>query len=373
MITIFEKNLAQELGLSYERCKIKSITPVEINFRCPLCGDSARNKSMTRGWFYEYENKLRFGCFNCNENYSFSDYIKRYHPEKFRIWLRERRGQVDLDEGKQKEMFSVKPIVVDTLPFCDRLDLLPDAHPAKKYMIDRKILSDKMSVFYFTMQWKDVANHVSPGTYENTEELEPRIVIPIRNKEGKIESIQGRALRKSEAIRYLTIKTHEHANKVFGIDRVQDDGKPVFYFEGPIDSTFIHNGVSITGGQMDVNIAPFKDRRVWVLDNENRSPDTMSRYEKLINAGEEVVLWDKAPWHSKDVNDMIQKENASPEAVYDYLINNIVTGLNANIRFTRWKKNDRKNQTNSKSKRPETDTPNLRDRLQRRNRSSRMS
>lgn len=369
MITVYEKNVAQDLGLTFERCKIHSLTPVKINFRCPLCGDSMKSKYLARAWFYEYEGKLRYGCFNCNENMLIGEFLKRYHPERYREWLRDKRGATEEVDRREKDLFSIKTPVVDELPFCERLDKLSDEHPAKRYMINRKIPSDKMYLFYFTMDWKKVANHVCPDTYKD-DEREPRIIIPIYNKDGKIESIQGRALRECDGIRYLTVKTHEHANKVYGIERVEDDKKPVFYFEGPIDSVFIHNGCAIAGGQMDVNLAPFKERRVWVLDNENRQPDTMARYQRLIDAGEDVVLWDKAPWMSKDINDMVQKENANPVDIYNYLCDNIVSGLRAENRFSRWKKNDRKNQTDRKSKSIELNPANLRDRLERRNRST---
>lgn len=367
MITVYEKNIAQTIGLTYERCKIHSLNPVKINFRCPHCGDSMKNASMTRGWFYEYENVLRYGCFNCNYNVPIGTYLKEHFPEYFRGWLRDRRGdEPRKEESREKELFSIKAPKVEGLPHCEKLSDLPDEHPAKKYMLNRMIPRDKLSLFYFTMEWKKVANHVFKGTYEDDSEKEPRLVIPIYTREGNMEAIQGRALRKSEKIRYITIKSHEHSNKIFGCERVDNSSKPVFVFEGPIDSVFVPNGIAMAGGQVDMNVVPFRDRRVWVLDNENRSPDTMKRYEKLIESGENVVLWDQAPWTSKDVNDMIQKENASPVAIYDYLCNNIVSGLRANNRFSRWKKNDRKSNSNSSSKRNEPESASLRDLLKRR-------
>lgn len=367
MITIYEKNIAQTIGLTYERCKIMSMNPVKINFRCPHCGDSMKNASMARGWFYEYEGGLRYGCFNCNYNVPIGTYLKEHFPEYFRGWLRDRRGnEPRREESKEKELFSIKAPVVEKLPFCDKISELPDEHPAKKYMLNRMIPRDQLDRFYFTMEWKKVANHVFKGTYEDDSEKEPRLVIPILTREGKMEAIQGRALRKNENIRYITIKTHEHANKIFGCEKVDNSSKPVFVFEGPIDSVFIPNGIAMAGGQVDMNVVPFRDRRVWVLDNENRSPDTMKRYEKLIESGESVVLWDQAPWASKDVNDMVQKENADPVAIYDYLCNNIVSGLRATNRFSRWKKNDRKSNSNRSSTNSRNATADLRNRLQRR-------
>lgn len=370
MITLLEKEIAQEIAMGYERFKIISLNPVKINFRCPHCGDSARRASMTRGWFYEHDNILRYGCFNCNYNLPIGSYLKEHFPEHFRNWLRDRRGSGNTErvesEQREKNLFSIKKPVIESLPECENLADLSDEHPAKKYMLNRMIPRDKLSLFWFTMNWKKVANSIVSDTYEDDSEAEPRIVIPIRNREGKIESVQGRALRKSDNIRYLTIKVDEHSSKIFGVERVSNDDKPVFVFEGPIDSVFIHNGIAMAGGQVDPNVVPFRDRRVWVLDNENRSPDTMTRYQKLIDLGESVVMWDKAPWLMKDINDMVQKENANPLDIYDYLCNNIVSGLRATNRFSRWKKNERKSNSNRESKSTEHGTANLRDQLKRR-------
>lgn len=370
MITALEKNIAQEIAMTYERCKIHSLNPVKINFRCPHCGDSMRKKHLTRGWFYEHDNVLRYGCFNCNYNLPIGSYLKEHFPEYFRKWLRERRSEIKEDDNREKELFSFKKPEIKTLPYCENLSELVDEHPAKKYMLRRMIPRDKLNLFWFTMDWKKVANHVSKETYEDDSEREPRLVIPIYNREHKIESIQGRALRQNEEIRYITIKSHEDASKIFGVERVTNDDTPVFVFEGPIDSVFIPNGIAMAGGQVDINVVPFRERRVWVLDNENRSPDTMARYQKLIDANESVVLWDKAPWTSKDINDMVEKENANPVAIYEYLCNNIVSGLRAENRFTRWKKNERKSNSYGKSTSTGNSTPDLRDRLKRRTRSA---
>ncbi|MFP9035360.1 hypothetical protein, partial [Enterococcus faecalis] len=101
---------------------------------------------------------------------------------------------------------------------------------------------------------------------------------------------------------------------------------------------FIENGIAITGGQLDLEVVPFKDRRVWVLDNEPRHPDTIKRMTKLVDAGERVMFWDKSPWKSKDVNDMIRKEGATPEQIMEYMKNNIAQGLMAKMRLSKYAK-----------------------------------
>ncbi|MGL4521776.1 MAG: DNA primase [Bacilli bacterium] len=340
---ITANQFAMRIGYTLELSKITSHNPLKINFRCPLCGDSAKDKYAKRGWFYEYKGVLRFGCFNCNRNKPFVTFMKEQYPDLFREYLlekngpREKKKQDDVDLTKLNKTSLQSSIKQSTIEkYCKRLDLLPEGHPALLYMQNRLIPEDKMNLFWFTMQWKELTNEVSPGMYPVIEP-EPRIVIPIFDDKKEIACMQGRALRTSEKIRYMTIKSSEDAKKVYGLERI-DPNERVFYLEGPIDSVFIDNALAIVGGTMSLDECPYPKQRVWVLDNEPRSPDTCKRLFKMIEAGEHVVLWDKARWSSKDVNDMIMKEGATREEINRYLRSNIVKGLTAKVRFMNWKK-----------------------------------
>ncbi|MBQ0741482.1 hypothetical protein J9332_45140, partial [Aquimarina celericrescens] len=69
---------------------------------------------------------------------------------------------------------------------------------------------------------------------------EPRLVIPIFDKKGKIESFQGRALRDGAKSKYITIKACEESTKISGQDTI-DPLKTVYLLEGPLDSLFVDN------------------------------------------------------------------------------------------------------------------------------------
>ena len=89
---------------------------------------------------------------------------------------------------------------------------------------------------------------------------------------------------------------------------------------------------------MDLNTVPFKGNRAWIMDNEPRHEDTIKRMKRLVEAGERVVFWDNAPWASKDINDMIKDEGATPEEILKYLNMNIASGLMAKMRLSRYAK-----------------------------------
>lgn len=334
------RQIAKDIAFTLPMSKIVSHNPLRINFRCHVCGDSATNAYKARGWFYERKGALRYGCFNCNYNVSIGTYLKEHNEEKFREYLLEKRKENGNSYEKPVEDTTkftkvVPKIELKTIEkYALRLDTLPEGHPALLYMQRRLIPQEKLHLFWFTMHWRELSNAVVKDTYKFIEK-EPRIVIPIFDSNGEISAMQGRALRSTEKLRYITIKSSEDANKVFGLERA-DGNRPVYYFEGPIDSVFINNAIAIVGGVMSLDEAPFKEKRVWVLDNEPRSKDTCKRILKLIEAGEKVVLWDKCRWSSKDINDFILKDGATVKEIEQYLSQNTVSGLAAKMRFGNW-------------------------------------
>lgn len=314
----------------------------KLNARCPICGDSKLDPNKARFWAYQNnDGSVRLHCFNHDYDQHISGYLKEYEPDMYREYLLEKRKEQTFfkkEEPKQGPSEKIKAVLpkIEKLEFCDRLDTLPDNHPIVRYVSSRCIPRAKWNRLWFTMQWPALVNTVNPGTYKD-EKNEPRLVIPIFNANKEIESMQGRALRKDAPQKYITIKAHEEATKIYGLDTV-DPNKTVWITEGPIDSLFLDNAISITGGSLALELVPFKENRVWVMDNEPRKPDTIKRMKKLIDAGERIVFWDNSPWESKDINDMVKDEGASLEQISEYLNSNSAQGLIAKMRFAKYAK-----------------------------------
>ena len=51
------------------------------NFRCPICGDSHKNKFKARGYAMAKQDKIFFYCHNCGANRSMYDFVKEIDPE----------------------------------------------------------------------------------------------------------------------------------------------------------------------------------------------------------------------------------------------------------------------------------------------------
>lgn len=315
---------------------------LSIHSRCPICGDSMKDKHKKRFWIYPSKkgDHMNCGCFNCGYNRPFTVFLKDYYPDDYRDYLME-----SFKDRKQTKTTHTEPPkeekkYIPELQFCERLDTLPENHPIVKYVAGRHIPKDKYDRLWFTRQWQHLVNSVNPDSYPLPKD-EPRLVIPIFDNKGKIESFQGRALRDNAASKYMTIKACEQSTKIYGQDTI-DPLKTVYFLEGPLDSLFVDNAGAITGGQLALSEVPYKNMRVWVLDNEARHPDTTTRLLKLIESGEKVVMWDKCPWPSKDINEMIKEDGATKAGIMQYLKDNTVHGLEAKLRFKAWDKSPKK-------------------------------
>ena len=304
--------------------KFKKVKNNLYNFRCPLCGDSQRNKNKARGYLYQVKNNTNFKCHNCGANVSFNNFLKQldltihkqYTFEKFK-------------EGNTGRNFTAEEpkFHFDAPKFKTKLNL-PKASEnpdAKSYLENRKLNPDK---FYYSDKFKEWTNSLQP-IFDSTEQDEPRIIIPLFYQ-NTLVGFQGRALGSSK-IKYITIMLDDDAPKIYGLDEVKKD-QTVYITEGPFDSTFISNAIALCGADGDVDKWGIGDC-VWIYDNEPRNREILSRVSRVIEMGQKVVIW-PSTIKEKDINEMI----LSGLNVQSVIELNTYSGLEAKLKFTTWKK-----------------------------------
>lgn len=317
------------------------------NFRCPICGDSQKNKFKARGFFYEKSGNLFFICHNCHASMSFSNFLKNVDPELHKEHslesFKERKAALVTeslnsrsdpapDIAKFQKPKFIKYTELNTLKKVSQLD---PAHPAKRYVVSRKIPNYFHSRLFYTPKFKAFTNKLKPGKFENIEVDEPRLIIPLVDNLGNLFGFQGRSFSKT-GIRYITIILNDDPPKVFGIDNVNKT-KTVYVFEGPIDSMFIPNSIAMVGSSLDLSTLPIdKEKFVVVFDNEPRNKEIVKQVEKYISMGYRVCIW---PDHieQKDINDMVLA-GTKEQDVKLIIDNNTYQGLSALVRFNAWKK-----------------------------------
>lgn len=315
------------------RFKRFSGSTFKLNCRCKICGDSAKDEFMARFYARAVDDTVMVKCFNCDYSNSIAGYIKNEEPDLYRDYLLEKRkSNFEIPVSKKEEPEPEKK-VIDFIPYSVRLDTVDKGSKLIQYIQKRKIPNNVYDKIYFTKEWQKLVNHINKDTYKYPKD-EMRLVIPIFNSEGEIESLQGRALQKDAKAKYMTIKAYEDATKIYGLERVDKD-KPVIILEGPLDSLFLPNAIAITGGSMDINSVPFKGNRIWAMDNEPRHPDTKNRVLKLLEASESVVCWDNIGYEGKDINELIIN-GADKDYVLNYIFDNSVSGLMGKLRISKY-------------------------------------
>jgi transcription elongation factor Elf1 len=304
--------------------KFKKVKSNLYNFRCPICGDSQKNKNKARGYLYQVKNNTNFKCHNCGVNISFNNFLKQIDSVIYKQYTFEK-----FKEGHTGRNFTVdEPVFKFEEPkFKPKLNLpkASETPDAKEYLVKRKLNPDK---FYYTDKFKSWTNSFK-DVFDDTTKDEPRIIIPLFYQ-NTLVGFQGRALGFSK-VKYITVMINDDAPKIYGLDEIEKS-KTVYITEGPFDSTFIRNAIALCGADGDVSKWGIGDC-VWIYDNEPRNSEIVSRISNTINRGEKVVIW-PSNIIEKDINDMI----LSGLDVQSVIELNTYSGLEAKLKFTTWKK-----------------------------------
>ena len=318
--------------------RFKKVRDYLWNFRCPQCGDSQKSKSKARGYVYRKKTDLFFKCHNCGVGQSVGNLIKDLDPflHKQYIMERYRAGETGKRKSKAPEFkfetptFKSKKTDID-LP---SIESLPKEHYARVYCEGREIPQQFMDKIFYAEDFKNWALSVCQVDYSTLMSGEPRLVIPFFDKDNQLIGAQGRALQESK-IRYVTIKVHEDAQKVFGLERWNSE-QYTYLVEGPIDSLFLPNCLAMAGADMsDLSILD-KDKTTLIFDNEPRNFQIARSMIKSLQDGWKIVVWPNSIT-CKDINDMVLTSIKDARLV-EIINRNTYSGQRGEWEVHSWKK-----------------------------------
>ena len=314
------------IGLVSSRLpKFKKVKADLYNFRCPLCGDSQKQKNKARGYIYAKKADANYKCHNCGASTTFSNFLKTLDPTLYKQYIFEKFQTRNTGKGsifEEPKLDFKKPV------FRKKIDLpkASEVKIAKDYLDNRRLDSTK---FYYTDKFKEWTN-TQKQTFDYIGKDEPRIIIPMYDSTKKLIGFQGRSLIPN-SIKYITIMIDEDAPKIYGLDKINKE-KPIYIIEGPFDASLVENSIAMCGADVDIGSLGWSDY-IWVYDNEPRSREITDRIRKTIDGGDKVVIWPTSI-EEKDVNDMI----LGGHDVMSMLKSNTYSGLKAKIKFNNWKK-----------------------------------
>ena len=305
-----------------------------FNCRCPICGDSSKNKHKKRGYWLHKNGEYKYYCHNCNATRSVENFLKEFAPNlaqeyKLEVLKEGANGtsEQDITNFESKPQFTS----LGKKPFKElkSISQLNHNHPAKIYISGRKIPSNLHYKIFYTDNGYSWARKWLPEKFtKDFDGNDPRIVMPLCDKKGKCFGAVARSILPT-AQRYLKMSWSDESGFVYGLDTI-DISKTIYVMEGQFDSMFIANSVALGSMHFDLinKHLPGEDV-VIVLDNEPRSKTNIDQLTKAVSRGYKVCIW---PSHieQKDINDMVVEgmDSIDIKAIID---GNIYSGLKAKL------------------------------------------
>ena len=309
------------------------------NFRCPICGDSKKNKHKSRGYVYRKKNDLFYSCHNCGISLSFGNFVKAVDPSLFREYQMEKFKESSHSNVKVPDFsaFKTSKPVFNTSPKINlpTIASLSEDHAAKRYLVERRLPSSEMNSLFFSADFKGFVEEIWPECDKELISGEKRIIVPFYDENKVLLGFQGRSIGESK-IKYITIKLHEDNRKIFGLDRI-DFTKKIYVVEGPFDSLFLNNCIATMDASLYNIISVLGDHNyVFVYDNEPRNSAIVRHMKRTIEMKKNICIWPKNIVE-KDINDMICSGMTSSD-IQSIIDRHTHEDLKAKLEFELWKK-----------------------------------
>lgn len=315
----------------------KKVKPNTYNFRCPICGDSKKNLYKTRGGFYcpPGSQSYNMGCFNCGASMKFTTFLKQTDPslyDEFQMEIfREKNGMTttptpEAPKAKPKK----KKLDLSSLT---RVDDLPEKHPAMQYIMYRKIPKKQWKRLYYAPKYMQWVCEFENKKFDPRQE-HPRLIIPFFDTAGNITRIAARAFGAEEP-RYRYTVVDNASTRLYGLDNV-DLEQTVYILEGPLDSLFFDNAIAVgmaSYEDKELNTIPDK---VFIPDNQPRNQQVCESFQKVVNRGEKVCIWQEET--QKDINEMIVDGKMAIGDVISLINRSTFSGVEAELKFKDWVK-----------------------------------
>jgi len=319
------------------------------NFSCDFCGDSQKNKSKARGYFFAKGTQLIYKCHNCGIGTNLGNFLKHVDKALYKEYVLERyKSGVINNTRSANTIYNITPPKFDKVAkqkifeHGEWLNKLPSEHFCLEYLRKRKIPESYYDSLLFTQHYKQFCDVLIPKHGKQILD-DARLVIPFYDDNNDLIAVSGRALETSDrTLRYVTIRTRESDTKLlYGMDRI-DLKKRVKIVEGPIDSLFLTNCVA--SGDANLSAAAeelirrgiSKENIVLCPDREPRNKEIVKMMQNAIKLNYNIVIWPNTI-NGKDINEIILFGKTQNE-IEEIISSNSFSGIEAQVKFNMWKK-----------------------------------
>lgn len=303
------------------------------NFKCPICGDSKKNKHKKRGYIVFDKGPWVYTCHNECGKMSFLNFLKNYHPSVYREVIFQGFSKRKSMKPVEQKTVAEKSYKANQLYEFKKGELIEINHPtyplaqvARTYCKQRKIPEKIYSRWFVCI--KDPRFHDKDENGDiiyndkgipKGNEYANRLIIPYYRFGGKFIQFDARSLEADAFLRYRNL---EGADRELYMYEWLDTSKPFFLLEGSIDSTFIKNSVAFGGTQhlmkfleMYPEILKNAHNGTVIWDNDDAGYDEMIKtiklgfnwfdWEPIKPLPQYAVNNDGTPRKIKDVNNIV--------------------------------------------------------------------
>ena len=208
--------------------KFKQKTTNLWNFRCPICGDSQKNKNKARGFIYEKQNKYFYRCHNCEFGTTFNNFLEKINPTLHREYITEKYKEKKIvTDDTSSSKFDFVPKFNNVLKGIPTIASLEKEHPARKFCEKRLIPEKYYTKLYFCTEFKEWTNKIIPKKFPSLKGDTPRLVIPFFDSKNNIIGFQGRSFNPREPMKYITIKLEGVGDLIYGQERINEKRKNI--------------------------------------------------------------------------------------------------------------------------------------------------
>lgn len=343
--------------ISHRLERFKKSSKKVWTFRCPYCGDSAKNDFKTRGYFYEDEDTVFYKCHNCGTSRNFRSFLKEIFPDQYRDFLfdifQEKRADEPVKPAAEPEKVNEKFLTPNTslrfkkknafLSNFKSLAVLPDDNPGRAYILGRKIPERFLNSLYYAEDANDVFQRLDLYKEKKFYRTRDCVLIPFFSDEEsgfKLMYVQMRFLDDDPQSRYLTLEV-DGGTKVWGSERVNYE-EDIYIFEGAFDAMFVDNAVATAGAdifQLHEEMAQKAKKKIHLVwdSDYTKNKEVRDKIDAAVKAGLSVVLTTAQGLQGKDVNDAI-KAGKSEKFVMEYLKQSTFEGLLAQLELSKHRK-----------------------------------
>jgi hypothetical protein len=287
---------------------------------CPSCREGTSWAKKKRLNYLPDRNIIH--CFNCTRTWSPLNWIIESSGMTYQEVMDE-ASEYDFSPNELQEEKAFRP-ESSTLPF-DSINLFDDQQV--KYFIKNQVVLDALE--FIRKRRIDSAINRPNALYISLKDFvhKNRLVIPFCDFRGKILWYQTRAIyKKDEQDRPKYMSKMNSEKSVFGLNKINEQLDYLFIFEGPLDSIFVQNGLSMAGLNMTSTQEEQMKRyslynKIWVLDNDMRTnKNVKDQAIRLLDRGERVFIWPDKFNGIKDLNELcvkVGKDSVKPEFFID--------------------------------------------------------